>query len=54
MGYPYVISFLEGQRRVRYRYDDDISKTIVMQRLLSDRGFDQGFVPPDSGLHIQG
>jgi hypothetical protein len=32
MGYPYVISFQERQRPMRYRYDDDISKTIVMQR----------------------
>jgi hypothetical protein len=32
MGCSYVFSFLERQRRMRYRYSDDISKTIVMQR----------------------
>jgi len=26
-----LISFLERQRRVRYRYDDDISEAIVRQ-----------------------
>ena len=45
-----VISFLERQRRMRYRYNDDISKTIVMQRWISERPLDLGFVARSSGV----
>jgi hypothetical protein len=45
--------FLEGQRPMRYRYDDDISKTIVMQRAVFSRLLDQGFVAATSAVAHQ-
>jgi hypothetical protein len=54
MGCSYLISFLERQRRMRYRYSDDISKTIVMQRRICGGAFDIGFVARSSGVAQQG
>ena len=38
---------------MRYRYDDDISKTIVMQRVVFSRLLDQGFVAATSAVAHQ-
>ncbi len=38
----WLISFLERQRRVRYRYDDDISEAIVTQGSISAGGSRDG------------
>jgi hypothetical protein len=47
------ISFLERQRRMRYRYNYDISQTIVMQRRICGGPSDMGFVARSSGVAQQ-
>jgi hypothetical protein len=46
--------FWSGSAGMRYRYNDDISETIVMQRQVCGGSFDIGFVARSSGVAQQG